>query len=149
VCVRAGAFAEGLPRRNLWLSPDHAVYTSDVLIPIKRLANGTSIEQVPLDEVTYYHVELDDHDVLLAEGLPVESYLDTGGRFNFENGGGPIALHPDFSMCRQDTAHMWEALGCARLIVAGPELDAARALINSRAAARSDIGYAVRIAPPG
>ncbi len=133
VRVCAGAFADGLPHRDLWLSPDHAVYVSDVLIPIKHLANGTSIEQVPIDEVTYYHLELDDHDVLLAEGLPVESYLDIGGRFNFENGGGPIALHADFSTCRQDTAHMWEALGFARLIVAGPELDAARALVNTRA----------------
>jgi len=61
-----------------------------------------------MDEVTYYHVELDDHDLLLAEGLPVESYLDTGDRSNFENGGGPIALHPDFSTRRQATAHMWK-----------------------------------------
>ena len=73
--------------------------------------------------------------MLLAEGLPAESYLDTGDRFNFSNGGGPIALHPEFSKRRWDTAHIWEALGCARLIVTSPELDAARALVNSRAGA--------------
>ena len=71
-------FGDGLPRRDLWLSPDHAVFVDDVLIPIKRLINSTSIEQVPMDQITYYHVELEHHDVLLAEGLPAESYLDTG-----------------------------------------------------------------------
>ena len=134
VRVRAGAFGDGAPHRDLWLSPDHAVFVDDVLIPIKHLINGTSIEQVPVDEVTYYHIELEHHDLLLAEGLPAESYLDIGDRFNFENGGGPIALHPEFSARQWDTALMWEALACARLIVTGPELDAVRALVNSRAA---------------
>jgi hypothetical protein len=134
VRVRAGAFGDGMPHHDLWLSPDHAVFVDDVLIPIKRLINSISIEQVPLDEVTYYHVELEHHDVLMAEGLPAESYLDTGDRSNFGNGGGPITLHPEFSARKWDTAHMWEALGCARLVVTGPELDEVRQRVNSRAA---------------
>jgi hypothetical protein len=36
--------------------------------------------------VTYYHVELAAHDVILAEGLLCESYLDTGNRAAFVNG---------------------------------------------------------------
>ena len=47
----------------------------DVLIPVKYLIDGNSVFQVPVNEVTYYHVELPQHSVLLAEGLPVESYL--------------------------------------------------------------------------
>ncbi len=47
--------------------------------------------------VTYYHVELDLHDVLLAEGAAAESYLDTGNRDTFGNADGPITLHPDMS----------------------------------------------------
>jgi hypothetical protein len=90
---------------------------------------------VPMDEVTYYHVELEHHDVLLAEGLPTESYLDTGDRFNLENGGGPIALHPEFSARRCDTALIWEALGCAPLVVTGPAVEAVRQLVNSCASA--------------
>jgi hypothetical protein len=135
VRVRGDSFGTGMPHRDLWLSPDHAVFVGDVLIPIKHLTNGTSIEQVPMDEVAYYHIELPQHDVLLAEGLPVESYLDTGDRFNFENGSGPLALHPDFSARRWNTVRIWEALGYARLIVTGPELDSARQLVNSRATA--------------
>jgi hypothetical protein len=128
VRIRSGAFGEGLPRRDLWLSPDHAVYADDVLIPIKHLINGMTIEQIPMDEVTYYHIELDQHDVLFAEGLPAESYLDTGDRSKFTNGSGPITLHPDFSV------RMWEAMGCAPLVVTGPVLTSVRTRLLQRAA---------------
>ena len=86
--VASDAFGPGQPRRDLFLSPDHAVYVGAVLVPAKYLINGTSITQVMADEVTYHHVELPRHDVLLAEGLPAESYLDLGDRSNFANGGG-------------------------------------------------------------
>jgi hypothetical protein len=79
--------------------------------------------------VTYYHVELAEHDVLLAERLPAESYLDLGDRANFASGGGPIVLHPNLS------ARIWEAMGCAPLIVTGPELNAARRRVSGAAAA--------------
>ena len=100
----------------------------DTLIPVKHLINGSSIVQVPLDAVSYYHVELSRHSVLLAEGLPVESYLDVGDRTSFENGGGPIALYPDFA------SRMWEAGGCAPLVVTGEALEAARCWVNALAA---------------
>ena len=77
----------------------------DALIPIKHLINGTSIAQVPMDAVTYFHVELPQHDVILAEGLVAETFLDTGNRSALVNGGGMVALHPDFG------AWMWDAGG--------------------------------------
>lgn len=133
VRVCADAFGDGQPFHDLWLSPDHAVFVNDVLIPIKHLVNGISIEQVPLDEVTYYHVELPQHEVLLADGLPVESYLDTGDRFKFENDAGPIALYPDFSTRSPGIGALWEAHGCAPLIITGATVDSARDRINRRA----------------
>ena len=57
----------------------------------------------------------------------VESYLDTGDRAKFENGGGPIALHPRF------TSRLWEAMGCAPLVVVGREINAVREKIAERA----------------
>jgi T5SS/PEP-CTERM-associated repeat protein len=120
VRVRGGAFGPGMPERDLWLSPDHALFVNDVLIPVKLLINRTSIAQIPRDEVTYYHVEVARHDVLLAEGLMVESYLDTGDRGRFANGGKIRALHPDFS------ARAWEMSGCAELVQTGPILAAVR-----------------------
>jgi hypothetical protein len=121
--IRKHAFGAGRPHRDLWLSPDHAIHVADVLIPVKHLVNGSSIAQVRVPEVTYYHVELRRHDVLLAEGLPAESYLNTGDRSNFENGGIVRSLHPDFA------SRQWEATGCAPLVVVGPAVDATRKLL--------------------
>jgi collagen type I alpha len=125
VRIAAGAFGTNRPCCDLFLSPDHAVFIDSVLIPVKHLINGATITQVQCDAVTYFHVELAEHSVLLAEGLPAESYLDTGDRGNFANADGPIALYPDFA-CR-----IWDADGCAPLVVTGPELEAARSWVNT------------------
>ncbi len=128
VRVQAGAFGPGLPARDLRLSPDHAVFVQDVLIPVRCLINGSTIAQVDVDQVTYYHLELPTHDVILAEDLPVESYLDTGDRANFANGGGRVELHPDFG------ARIWEMAGCAPLVQTGAELENVRRILASRPA---------------
>jgi hypothetical protein len=96
VRVRAGAFGPATPTRDLLLSPDHAVFCNGMLIPVRHLLNGRTVAQERVDAVTYWHVELARHDVLLAEGMPCESYLDTGNRAAFANGGGALQLHPDF-----------------------------------------------------
>ncbi|MEJ0016498.1 MAG: Hint domain-containing protein [Acetobacteraceae bacterium] len=127
VRVAAGALGPDQPRRDLWLSPEHAVFVNDVLIPVRLLVNGSTVIQVRVDEVTYHHVELARHNVVLAEGLPVESYLDTGNRANFA-GGRLVMLHPDFGW------RQWEALGCAPLVVTGQPLAQARATIAAIAA---------------
>ena len=120
----AGALGQGLPVRDLYLSPDHAVYLDGVLLPVKYLENGTTIRQIRRDAVSYFHVELTGHDVLFAEGLPAESYLETGGRADFANGGEPMTPHPVFSQCR--IADAWEYQACAPLVLTGPLLDAVR-----------------------
>ena len=86
VRVTAGAFGENQPARDLFLSPGHAVcidVMGEVFVPVSELINGATIAQVEVDEVTYWHVELESHDVLLAEGLPAESYMDAGNRAFF------------------------------------------------------------------
>ncbi len=131
--VRAGAFGDAMPERDLFLSPDHAVFVpeANVLIPIRYLANGDGIAPFQVAEVTYFHIELDEHDILLAAGLPVESYLDNGNRSNFENGGGAIRLVADFSGVG-DTALFWEAQGCAPLTIAGEKVETVRARLALR-----------------
>ena len=65
------------------------------LVPIRQLANGASIRQeAGLSEVQYFHIELDRHDLLFADGLAAESYLDTGNRGMFANADVPLVLHP-------------------------------------------------------
>lgn len=122
-----GAFGDNVPTRDLMLSPDHSVFIDGVLIPIRYLLNGATIRQEAAASVTYWHVELDCHDVILAEGLPCESYLDTGNRGAFANGGGAVTLHPDFA--RQ----IWEVEACAKLVIGGAELEAARSFVLDRA----------------
>lgn len=125
VRIRAGAFGRGQPRRILYLSPDHAVFVDGTLIPIKYLIDDEAIRQVRPRHVTYYHVELPQHDVLLAEGLPAESYLASDDRSDFANGGGTTKLFPDFSV------REWEAFGCAPLAITGPIVEAARRRVGS------------------
>ena len=103
------------------------MFVEGVLIPVRCLVNGTSIHQEPTEAVVYYHVELPAHDVILAEGLPVESYLDPGDRGTFSNGAGPVALFPDFS------ARMWEMAGHAPLVLNGPKVDRVRQALSVRA----------------
>ncbi len=114
VRIAPHAFGLGRPARALRLSPDHAVFVDCVLIPIRYLLNGATVAQVPTARVAYYHVELPQHSVLLAEGLPVESYLDTGNRAAFGNGGTAVLAHADFAR------GVWDAASCAPLVTAGP-----------------------------
>jgi hypothetical protein len=120
----------GVPRRPLFLSPDHAVFCDGLLVPIKRLINGTSIAQMRCDEITYWHVELERHDVLLAEGLACESYLETGCRSAFA--GGPVVqITPEFVPA--DPEVIWEVAGCAPLRIAGPVVERMDARLRRRA----------------
>jgi hypothetical protein len=130
VRVQQAAFAPATPRRDLLLSPDHAVFVDGVLIPIGALINGTTISRQASDETTYFHVELDGHDILLAEGLACESYLNTANRSAFANGGAPVQLHPDFFPA--DDA-WWETAGCAPLRIDGPEVYRAIKRLRRRA----------------
>lgn len=98
VRIRADAVAPGLPRRDLRVSPDHALLLAGRLIPARLLCNGATIlSEQGLDRIGYVHVELDRHDILLAEGLPAESYLDTGNRGLFAGEAGTRALHPELA----------------------------------------------------
>jgi hypothetical protein len=45
VRIKGEAFAPGCPERDLFLSPDHAIYHDGVLIPVKYLLNGITLRQ--------------------------------------------------------------------------------------------------------
>jgi hypothetical protein len=127
VLIAAGAFGPGLPERDLRVSPDHALYIDGHLIEAKTLVNGaTIIRDRAARLVTYHHIELETHDVVLAEGLPAETYLDSGNRRNFESDAGPLALHPDFAAAARAGA-------CADLLLDGEIVRHARQALLDRA----------------
>jgi hypothetical protein len=114
-----GAFAEGVPRHELWLSPGRAVFADGVSIPVRYLENGNSVAPVGVDVSVCCHVQRDRHDVVLADGLAAESCLDTGDRAHLA-GGSVLAPKPGFA------TRVREAHGCVPAVVTGPVLDGVR-----------------------
>ena len=141
VRIRAHAFGPEQPSRDLYVSPDHAIFAEGVFIPVKYLINGITIAQLKVASVTYFHIELQSHAAIYAEGLATESYLDTGDRASFANApGNALALHPAFGQARTDVSLIWEALAYAPLRVTGAEVAAVRAQVAATAPKRARLG---------
>lgn len=73
--IARSAIKENVPERDVYLSPAHAIYIDGNLIPARYLVNGTSITECYVDggAIEYWHVLLDDHAVMSAEGMAVET----------------------------------------------------------------------------
>ena len=113
------------------MSPFHSLLLEGVLVQVEKLVNGATLVQVPRERVEYWHVELASHDILLAEGLPAESYLDVGNRTGFINGGVYLEAYPDFK-----PRHCSET--CVPLVMEGPVVQRTKAALLARAGA---LGY--------
>ncbi|GAB4072190.1 Hint domain-containing protein [Ancylobacter sonchi] len=84
--IAAGSLDGVLPVRDLVLSPDHALFLDGVLVHAAALVNGTTIVRVkPEEGFTYYHVEVEDHALVLAEGVAAETFVDNVTRRRFDN----------------------------------------------------------------
>jgi hypothetical protein len=125
--ISAGAFGDGKPTRDLYVTRGHSFLFDDVLIQAEKLVNGATIVQQPRDHVEIWHVELDSHDIIIAEGAPSESYLDTGNRSSFVGGDVFLDLHPDFQ-----PKHWRET--CAPLVFDGLALIRAKTSVLEAAA---------------
>jgi hypothetical protein len=102
VIVRKGALADGVPHSDLRVTKGHSLYLDGVLIPVEFLVNHRSILwDDHAQEVSIYHVELESHQVLLANGAPAESYRDDGNRWLFRNANMTWGLPP------KEPCHRW------------------------------------------
>jgi VCBS repeat-containing protein len=126
VCIKAGALGENLPERDLWVSPNHAMYLSRVLIEAKDLINGVSIVQAErVESLEYFHIELDSHDVIIAEGALAETFIDDDSRGMFHNAHDYDTLY--------DEEHSAPAHYCAPRLNEGYEVEAVRRRLALRA----------------
>ena len=120
VILRKGALADNVPQRDLRVTKGHSLYVDNVLIPAEFLVNHRSILwDDRAQEVCIYHIELETHDVLVAEGAPAESYRDDGNRWLFRNANNGWDGPPQ------------EA--CAPVLTGGPIVDAAWRRLLDRA----------------
>jgi Hint domain len=89
--VRISKFAidDQTPRRDVCLSQWHALFVDGVLVPARHLVNGKSIRfdeaALAAETLEYFHVVLDTHEIIFADGLPVESYMYAGGVVAWDN----------------------------------------------------------------
>ncbi|WP_419728250.1 Hint domain-containing protein [Lichenicola sp.] len=96
VLIRRGALGNGLPHRDLRVSPLHAMFIDGVLVAAEHLVNGaTIVRDAACKDVEYIHIELDRHEIILAEGAAAETFLDDDSRGLFHNAAEYAAMYPN------------------------------------------------------
>jgi hypothetical protein len=117
----AGSIADGVPSRDLRVSPDHAIAFDGVLIPARALI-GDVAQQEQADSVVYYHIMVDGHDLVIAENTPCETLLDADDPVGFDN---------------NDDAPITDVFlaPCLPRVTQGEAVEAARAQMRARALA--------------
>ena len=126
VLIKAGALAPDIPAEDLYLSPRHAVLIGGFLVPAGALINGVSVLScTDIKTIRYYHVEMDQHDTVFANGAEAETFIDHDSRKMFENADEFYRLYP----------LGWAAsvVLCAPRLEFGAELEALRRKIALRA----------------
>ncbi|AGB72196.1 MULTISPECIES: Hint domain-containing protein [Rhizobium] len=130
--IAAGALGANKPSQDLLVSPAHGICTAvvtDILIPASALVNGATIDHLECAKVQYWHVELDEHDILVTSGLSTESYIDHGNRDFFSETKGSSTR-----------SHGSGGERCLAYVSEGPLVDAVRMQLRARAL---DIGWAL------
>ncbi|KAA0575994.1 Hint domain-containing protein [Azospirillum sp. Sh1] len=126
VRIARGAIAQGLPARDLYISPGHALLIGQYGVSARLLINGSSVRQVDaMEEIEYFHIELDSHDGMYAEGLPVETYLEADNRQAYDNAAEYEALYPG------DDPRVQEP--CVKIDIPVDALERIRTKLNERA----------------
>lgn len=104
VRVRQNALADGVPSKDLLITPEHCLYLDGQFVPARMLVNGETIAyDQTIRAYTYYHVETAQHAVIMADGALTESYLDTGNRRAFRQAGTVVRI-PGLARCWADDA---------------------------------------------
>ena len=129
VRIARDAFGAGLPSRDLWVSPEHAIFFRDHLIPAKTLVNGNTVTfDSDVENIVYYHVLLERHAVVFSNGLPTESYVPSENEQFFANAGEIPADLAEAVMCRIGPL----VTDCFPRVTTGPVVETARAHLGQQ-----------------
>ena len=143
ILFKAGSLADRVPARDLYVSPEHAMFIDAMLIPARHLVNGLSIlKMTGLDSVDYFHLEFDRHVVIFAEGAMAESFVDDDSRILFHNAAEYRRLYPD-------DAPRQAAEFCAPRVKEGYVLEALRRALRARATRLQSSRTAARVVRHG
>lgn len=89
VRISASSLGDGLPSRDLCVTPDHALLIDGLLVQAGALVNGTTIRRMTATELgeryTVFHIETECHKLILAEGVAAETFVDNVTRRRFDN----------------------------------------------------------------
>lgn len=93
VRILKDAIAEGVPYKDMLVTAEHCLFFEGKFVPARMLVNGVSVfYDKSATSYDYYHVETEQHSVLIADGMLTESYLDTGNRSSFRVEGKVVRL---------------------------------------------------------
>ncbi|MBS1000321.1 Hint domain-containing protein [Acetobacter persici] len=94
VRILKDAISDGVPYKDMLITPEHCLFFGAAFIPVRMLVNGRSIfYDRTISSYTYYHVETAEHSIIRADGVLTESYLDTGNRNSFVQDSKVVAIH--------------------------------------------------------
>lgn len=101
VRVLKNALQDGVPHKDMLITPEHCLFIDGAFTPVRMLVNGRSIFfDTSVTDYTYYHIETGQHSVIQADGALSESFLNTGNKTQFAGlTGGVRVLH--------ETARSW------------------------------------------
>nr|WP_252354002.1 Hint domain-containing protein [Acetobacter sp. P5B1] len=94
VRILKNALADGVPYQDMLITAEHCLFLEGCFVPVRMLVNGKSIfYDHSITSYDYYHIETEEHSVIIADGALTESYLDTGNRSSFVSDGNIVTLH--------------------------------------------------------
>lgn len=130
VRILKDALAESVPYKDMLVTPEHCLFFNGLFTPVRMLVNGASIfYDHSITSYDYYHIETEQHSVIVADGVMTESYLDTGNRGSFRQEGTVVSLNAG----SHKTVRTWAEDAAAPLVVAQAVVEPIFRKIEARA----------------
>ncbi|WP_077931371.1 Hint domain-containing protein [Acetobacter persici] len=105
VRILENAISDGIPSKDLLVTSEHCLFFKGYFVPVRMLVNGRSVfYDKNFISYDYYHIETEEHSVVIANGVLTESYLDTGNRQTFHQGSNVVTLHESRHLTWEDAA---------------------------------------------